>query len=100
MLYDNAQILELLALAYAETPTPLYAARARETFGWLMREMRADDAFAASQDADSEGEEGRFYVWSADEIDCGPRRRRGGVRGRLRRHAPAAIGRAATCCGA
>ncbi len=70
MLYDNAQILELLALAYAETPMPLYAARARETFGWLMREMRADVAFAASQDADSEGEEGRFAVWSADEIDA------------------------------
>jgi len=69
MLYDNAQILELLALAHAETPTPVYAARARETFGWLMREMRADGAFAASQDADSEGEEGRFYVWSAGEID-------------------------------
>ncbi len=68
MLYDNAQILELLALAYAETPTPVYAARARETFDWLMREMRVEDAFAASLDADSEGEEGLFYVWSADEI--------------------------------
>ncbi len=70
MLYDNAEILELLALAYAEAPTPLYAARARETFGWLMREMRADVAFASSQDADSQGEEGRYYVWSADEIDA------------------------------
>ncbi len=69
MLYDNAQILELLAFACAETPTPVYAARARETFAWLMREMRADGAFAASEDADSEGEEGRFYVWSASEID-------------------------------
>ncbi|MGD1037188.1 MAG: thioredoxin domain-containing protein [Roseiarcus sp.] len=69
MLYDNAQILELLALAHAETPMPVYAARAHETFEWLMREMRSDDAFAASQDADSEGEEGRFYVWSAAEID-------------------------------
>jgi uncharacterized protein YyaL (SSP411 family) len=70
MLYDNAQILELLALAHAETPTPVYAARARETFAWLMREMRADGAFAASEDADSEGEEGLFYVWSASEIDA------------------------------
>ena len=68
MLYDNAQILELLALACAATPTPVYAERARETFAWLMREMRAGDAFAASLDADSEGEEGRFYVWTADEI--------------------------------
>jgi uncharacterized protein len=70
MLYDNAQILELLALAHAETPSSVYAARARETYEWLMREMRVGDAFAASLDADSEGEEGLFYVWSEEEIDA------------------------------
>ena len=70
MLYDNAQILELLALAHAETPSPIYEARARETFAWLMREMRVGDAFASSQDADQAGEEGLFYVWSAEEIDA------------------------------
>ncbi len=70
MLYDNAQILELLALAHAETPAPIYAARARETFAWLMREMRVGDAFASSQDADQDGEEGLFYVWTAEEIDA------------------------------
>jgi uncharacterized protein YyaL (SSP411 family) len=69
MLYDNAQILELLAFAHAETPRPIYAARARDTFGWLMREMKAGEAFAASLDADQEGEEGKFYVWMAPEID-------------------------------
>jgi uncharacterized protein YyaL (SSP411 family) len=70
MLYDNAQILELLALAHAETPTPLYAARARETFGWLMREMLVEGGgFAASQDADQDGEEGLFFVWTEPEID-------------------------------
>ena len=70
MLYDNAQILELLAFAHAETPSPIYAARARDTFAWLMREMRAGGAFAASLDADQDGEEGLFYVWTADAIDA------------------------------
>ena len=70
MLYDNAQILELLALAHADRPSPIYAARARDTFDWLQREMRAEGAFAASLDADQDGEEGLFYVWDAPEIDA------------------------------
>jgi uncharacterized protein YyaL (SSP411 family) len=68
MLYDNALILDLLALAYAETGEKLYEARARETITWLFRDMREEGAFAASEDADSEGEEGKFYVWTAPEI--------------------------------
>lgn len=74
MLYDNAQILDLLALAHAAEPSRLYAERADETVGWLMREMtsdadaRGDRAFAAAQDADQEGEEGLFYTWEADEV--------------------------------
>ena len=70
MLYDNAQILELLALVHSRWPDPLFAERARETVGWLMREMRVGEAFAASLDADQEGEEGSFYVWREDEIDA------------------------------
>ena len=75
MLYDNAQILDLLALAHAHRPNPLYAERAAETVGWMLRDMTAQRidgkaAFAASEDADSEGEEGRFYVWTEAEVDA------------------------------
>ena len=92
MLYDNALLIDLLCEAWRETgkrrSTPRASTRPCD---WLLREMVAEGGgFAASLDADSEGEEGKFYVWTQAEIDRGAGRgRRASVRRGLRRHAEA-----------
>lgn len=69
MLYDNAQLLQVYAVAHAVLGEPRYAQVAQDTADYLIRDMQAPTgAFWASEDADSGGEEGTFYVWTPDQV--------------------------------
>ena len=69
MLYDNALLARLYTRAWQWSKDPFFARIANEILGYVTREMTSPDgAFYATQDADSEGEEGKFYVWSRAEV--------------------------------
>jgi uncharacterized protein len=69
MLYDNAQLVRVYLHAYQVTQKPFYARIVRETLEYVLREMTSPEgAFYSAQDADSEGVEGKFFVWTLEEI--------------------------------
>ncbi|MGB5412773.1 MAG: thioredoxin domain-containing protein [Woeseiaceae bacterium] len=71
MLYDNGPLLALYAQAFLATGENLFADTANATADWMLSDMQSPEGgFYATRDADSEGEEGRYYVWTPEEVEA------------------------------
>jgi uncharacterized protein YyaL (SSP411 family) len=79
MLYDNALLVPAYVEGWLAVKEPLFARAARECCQWVLREMvTPEGGFCSAQDADSEGAEGRFYVWTSSELQSVLGRERAG----------------------
>lgn len=67
---ENAVLVDLLTMVAQFNKHPLYRTRIEETLNWLSRDMKVQDAFATSLDADSDGKEGAYYLWDEADVDA------------------------------